>query len=91
MSNTPKWHGWATPEQVRQMFVEMWEWLIKHNEDGDLRLTYEGYGNDWTKKDNQKCPCMTASAANVELAETYGLKSPSDIQFVRIVDGKWSD
>jgi len=29
MTDTPKWHGWATPEQVRQMMQEMLIWLTK--------------------------------------------------------------
>ena len=50
MTDDPRWHGWATPQQVREMFVEMWQWLILHNEDGELRLYYEGPGSDWTFK-----------------------------------------
>lgn len=48
--NNLKWHGWTTPQQAREILVELWSWLIEHNEEGELRLTYEGPGDDWTVK-----------------------------------------
>ena len=32
MTDNPKWHGWATAEQVRQMMEEMYNFLEFNNE-----------------------------------------------------------
>jgi hypothetical protein len=42
MSDTPKWHGWATPEQVRQMVFEMIDYLENNGyEIGFSEMTWE--------------------------------------------------
>ncbi len=32
MTNGPRWHGWATPEQVNEMMLEMFEFLNRNDE-----------------------------------------------------------
>ncbi len=32
----PKWHGWATPEQVNAMMIEMYQFLMENNENCTL-------------------------------------------------------
>ncbi len=29
----PRWHGWGTPEQVREMMVEMYKFLQENKEE----------------------------------------------------------
>jgi hypothetical protein len=50
----PEVLGCSTPQEVRELFVLLWEWLIDNQEDAELRLTYEGLSGDWTKKDEDK-------------------------------------
>jgi hypothetical protein len=37
MSDDPRWHGWATPEQVGEMIIEMLE-FIYNNPTRDLKF-----------------------------------------------------
>jgi len=30
--NAPRWHGWARPEDVREMMQEMYQFLKENNE-----------------------------------------------------------
>ena len=32
MNGAPRWHGWATPDQVREMIFEMKQFLRKNGE-----------------------------------------------------------
>jgi hypothetical protein len=50
----PTIYGLDNAQDVRQLFVDIWAWLIDHQEEGELRLEYEGIGNDWTKKDDEE-------------------------------------
>jgi hypothetical protein len=50
MSDDPRWHGWATPEQVMEMIKEMVE-FIKNNSPEDYKYL---------------CQFMTSIAPNAE-------------------------
>lgn len=62
MSDTPKWHGWATPDQVFQMMDEMSNYLLKTDNHGKLWRIQIKIRTELTQKRIKDCQSMTYPA-----------------------------